>query len=67
MAERRMFALQERWVDEITTAAVLFRALARGAVPGANKNMWVISLKSRTDFKNTGFKHRGKLQRHDLR
>lgn len=68
MAERRTVALQERWVDEITTAAVLFRALARGDFPGAIKNMWVISLKSRTDFKNTTKEHwflkrRGKQQR----
>lgn len=49
--------MQERRVDEITTAAVLFRALARGDFPGAIKNMWVISLKSRTDFKITTKQH----------
>lgn len=57
MAARRTAALQERGVDEITTAAVLFRALARGAFPGAIKNMWVISLESRTGFKNTTKEH----------
>ncbi len=55
MAERRTAALQQCGVDEITTAAVLFRALAWAAFPGAIKNMWVISLESRTGFKNTGF------------